>query len=80
MMLQAKNIFVELGTRLTMDSKTSYEDGGEGRDHLDSKVGKRINRIFVALKISKVLLLMNVSCTGADFIHCSDLFAKMTVL
>lgn len=41
-MLQARSISVELGTRLTMDSKTSYEDGGE-RDHLESNVGKRIN-------------------------------------
>ena len=42
-MLQAKNIHVELGTRLTVDSKTRYEDGGERRDHLESNVGKRIN-------------------------------------
>lgn len=42
-MLQVKNIFVELETRLTVDSKTNYEDGGEGGDHVESNVGKRIN-------------------------------------
>ena len=42
-MLQATSISVELGLRLTMDSKTSYEDGGEGRDHAESNIAKRMN-------------------------------------
>ena len=42
-MLRARNISVELGARLTVDSKTSYEDGGERRKHLESDVGKWID-------------------------------------
>ena len=42
-MLQVKNIFVELERRLTVDCKTSYEDGDQGGDHLESNVRKRIN-------------------------------------
>ena len=36
--------------------------------------------MFVALEISKVLLLIDVSFIHAAFVHLSNLFPKMTVL